>query len=179
MKGKSLAIFGMAGPSAKLCFLVLSAPSWGVIKSPNLFHLTQAEGPPQVPWGYSGGEIRLLSRNPSMSLLALWTCLPSAFADDCKGDCKVLFGRSLASPAWRQMAFAGSLSTFAIIKESQIHTIGMKGFSGKWGQKDKLIFPRISKVGRDSAVKSAHASEDLGSLRCHMHSLHLTAWICT
>ena len=48
------------------------------------------------------------------------------------------------------MAFAGSLSTFAIIKESQIHTIGLKGFTmGKEGQEEKSILPSIPQVGRD------------------------------
>jgi len=48
------------------------------------------------------------------------------------------------------MVFAGSLSTFAIIKESQIHTIWLKRLTmGKRGQEGKSILPRIPHVRRD------------------------------
>lgn len=47
------------------------------------------------------------------------------------------------------MAFAGSLSTFAIIKQNQIHTIRLKGFTvQEQGQKDEFVFPRVPQVGR-------------------------------
>lgn len=76
-------------------------------------------------------------------------------------DCRVHFGRPLTSPAWRETALAGSLSTSAIRRQNQIHTVGMEIFTvQKQGQKDKTVLSRIAQVGRDWAGKWALTSEE-------------------
>lgn len=114
-------------------------------------HLVQGEALYQVLCWNSEGSSGVTWRQ---------ICPPSAPAM-ISTDCRIRFGGLLTSPAWRQMALAGSLRTSAIIRQNQIHTIGMEIFTvQKQGQKDEPVLSWIFQVERDWAVKWALTSED-------------------
>lgn len=169
-------MFGTAGPSAKLCSLVLSGPSRGDNWEPKPVPPYTGRSP------HSGAmrEFRGKNQVPQQQPKHIPAC-----SVDLPPICSCWDFRQLQSPFWKFPDIT-SLKGDGICRQTQhlYHNKGepdshnqAKGFiRGKRGQEDKSILPRTPQVGRDQPVKWAYASEDSG-LRWLSHAYFVPHWL--